>query len=166
MNKEKVFEIIDDKVIKYGKQLKSFIDSYFDAFEKIINDADIMEDSFEEQYLIKELEYWLDDVGNSLWVNSIEQLDDSSEERVNDFIELYSFLMQNSMDDVEKIIDYLFYLPERFFDAFKKDNIQRVGEVNEKDNNYGIYESNYKLIRMGIFEEIPFSYKWRIGYEN
>lgn len=166
MKKENIFNFLQNSELIYGSLLSDFIGFYSGFVETLLNKAYAKKCSEKEEYIIKKLEYWLDEEGYMLLLDTIKQLNDCDENKIKGFIDLYSFLLSNSSDSIEKLIDHLFYIPGQFFSEFMSKKRALVGKIDEcltyiADDK----ENSYTVLRKGIFNEIPFFSKWRISYE-
>ena len=75
---------------------------------------------------------------------------------------MYSFLLSSSSDNVEKLVDHLFYIPGQFLSEFMPEKRALVGRIDENRNYISVdKENSYVVTKLGIFNEIPFFNKWR-----
>ena len=61
---------------------------------------------------------WLEEKGYIDFVNTIKQLDDNSNQRINNFVKLYLFLLDKSKDDFDTLLDQLYYSLGQFTALF------------------------------------------------
>ena len=163
MNKDNLISILQKNSLAYKDKLTSFFIEYVEYLEKLNAYILSPECSDKEKYIVKKLESWMFDEGYELIINTIGQLDDSVETKMIKFIELYEFFLSCSSNSVEKMVDHLFYIPGQFFSQFMSRNRSLVGTIEEVEPN--VLKSsitNYTVIKMGVFQEIPFFDKWRV----
>lgn len=132
--KNSLISLLRNSELKYGKLLLNFMDFYAGLVESLLNKAHEKKCSDREEYIIKKLEYWLDEEGYMLMEDTIEQLNDSAESKIKGFIDLYSFLLSSSSDNIEKLVDHLFYIPGQFLSEFMSGKRALVGRIDENRN--------------------------------
>lgn len=166
MKKNILIDYLQNAKWSFKDLLSNFIDYYYNYVKILVDKSLENKCSEQEEYIIKKLIYWLDEDGYIFLYDTIKQLNDCDENKIKGFIDLYGFLLSNSSDNIEKLIDHLFYIPGQFFSEFMSERRALIGKIDEyitiiADNR----ENSYTVIKKGIFDEIPFFNKWRINYE-
>lgn len=100
-------------------KLRAFIDNYKGIVNQIGKQYLSSKDEPEVAYMVARLRNWLTNEGYDKFDYSIEYSNDEEISKINDFIELYSFLLENSKRDIFKLIDQLFFIPNEFDNIFK-----------------------------------------------
>lgn len=162
MKKIDLVKTLQDKKLSYSASLLNFTELYFDLAGKLFKKAYENACSDREGYAIKKLQHWLDEEGSILLLNTMEQLSEDVADKIKGFTDLYGFLLTSSSDNIEKLVDHLFYIPGEFFREFMGEKRALVGKIEEGKNctvtNKDII---YTVTKKGIFHEIPFFNKWR-----
>ena len=154
MKKEYIIDNLQNSKKKYRSELLDFIHFYIKAVEKLHCKVFEKGCSDREKYLIKRLEYWLEESGYILFSDTIQQLQDIDEERIRGVIDVYQFLLSNSMDRAEKLIDQLFHIPNEFFHEFMGEKRTLVGKIDGCKE--AVLENNdivYIVAELGIFRD-------------
>lgn len=154
MNQDMLRKILCDSNLQYKRKLEQFIAECDELLAFLFKKASSDGCTKEQKFVIGKLGEWMSSEGYPMIVDTIRVLTERDEQKVLDFIELYEFMLQCSTDDVEKIIDCLFYIPGQFMKQFIREKIFMQGtfetqELKETDRNYIV-------MRKGIFDEIPF----------
>lgn len=157
MKKDNLISLLKNSELKYTNLLLDFMNLYSGLAEMLFSKAYEKKCSDREVYIIKKLEYWLDEEGYMLLSDTIKQLNNCEESKIKGFIDLYSFLLACSSDSIDKIVDHLFYIPGQFFSEFMSEKRALVGKIDECKNYSQINKENsYVVMKKGIFNEIPF----------
>lgn len=165
MKKNILIDFLQNAKWSYKDLLSNFIDYYYYFVKVLVDKAHENKCSEQEEYIIKKLIYWLDENGYIFLYDTITQLNDCDENKIKGFIDLYSFLLSSSSDNIEKLIDHLFYIPGQFYSEFMSERRPLVGKIDEYIKNIADNKENsYTVVKKGIFNEIPFFNKWRIIY--
>lgn len=168
MRKEKVIDCINkQKRLSYQKSIEAFFSYYQSCVDGLLQHYSDKQFDTEQSYMVSALQNWLESEGYSLFYDVIEQLNDEVQEKIEGFIELYSFLLSNSESNVLKLVDQLLYIPGQFAREFIR--VQMTQVIREKVslvNDFGRKtESKYIFNTEGAFERGSLFY-WRIRYEN
>lgn len=121
-----------------------------ELYEKFSNPSD---DS-RESYMVRELHHWLDTEGCLLIYETIGQLNNGASDKLDSFIELYTFLLSCASQDTITLVDQLFSIPGQFAREFMNDARMLIGEYASKENDdeKGI---EYKFSNTGTFAKVP-----------
>ena len=146
MKKEKLLETVKNWEIG-GAEFAEFIRYYMKCGEYLHQYCSDKLCSDKDRNMIGKLEFWLEEEGLSCFLGTLGQITPEMADKVKDFARLYQFLLENSEKNVEKLIDHMFYIPERFADDFITAQVEMFGKID------GVADS---LARKGA-EEYSFS---------
>lgn len=146
MKKEKLLETVEQWEIG-GAEFTEFIRYYMKCGEYLHQHCSDQFCTDRDRKMIGKLEFWLEAEGWSCFLSTLGQIPVEMADKVKDFARLYQFLLDNSEKNVEKLIDHMFYIPERFANDFAAMQIEIFGKIE------GVADS---FAREGI-EEYSFS---------
>lgn len=108
-----------------------------------------------ESYMVGELCRWLEKEGYLLILGTVEQLNNGASDKLDSFIELYTFLLSCASEDTITLIDQLFSIPGQFAREFMREEKMLIGEyASEADDcERGI---EYKFNNKGTFAKVPY----------
>ena len=112
-----VIKYLISKNLNCGENLTTF----FNYYQKLLNQLYLLLStgiSDREKYMINRLIDWSESEGNLLFYKTVTQLNEDSCDKIEGFVELYTFLLEKSEDDVMKLIDQLFFIPGQFEKEF------------------------------------------------
>lgn len=111
-----IIKSVENLNVEYKDKLKSFIDEYFKIVRTLEkNSFECEEDT---KYTINNFLEWLDSCGTDLLSATISALSNDVSEKMNGFMEYYSFLLLCSGKDENNLIDLLFSVPQQFAAEF------------------------------------------------
>lgn len=147
-------ESIAVKQLDCKERLFVFWDCYEKAVEKLREKYLGHPNESRESYMVNELCHWLDTQGHLLIYETVEQLNNEAKDKLDNFIELYTFLLSCASQDTMTLIDQLFSIPGQFAREFMRDVWMLIGEYTsvEDDGRGGI---EYKFNNMGTFSKVP-----------
>lgn len=155
MKNVKLMESIARKQLDCSERLYTFWDCYekraADLSEKFLSRP--MESR--ETYMVGELCRWLEKEGYLLILETVEQLNNGASDKLDNFIELYTFLLSCASGDTITLIDQLFSIPGQFAREFMHEERMLIGEYAGKANDCekGI---EYKFSNKGTFVKVPY----------
>lgn len=152
MNKNSVYEYMEQCELSFRGQLINFFDVYCDLINRL--GTMIEDEKSENARLFQMYNVWLEEKGYIDFVNTIKQLDDNSNQRIDNFVKLYLFLLDKSKDDFDTLLDQLYYSLGQFTAVFAnghKMNV-RIDEYSKSDN----VNDCYTFTTEGIFLKVPF----------
>lgn len=156
MNKTKIIERLKNLNVNYQEKLEAFFKTYLEmvhlAEEKISEEKT----DFAGLYTVQKLQEWIEKEGYNLFYSSMANMKNDLADRVEGFIEYYSFLLVSSVDDGYNLIDLLFAIPEEFAKEFANNKAVYVIEDWEDSLEYEkILEPRYVFCTTGTRETVP-----------
>ena len=154
MKKENVIDCINQqRQLSYQKSIEAFFTCYQSYVDRLMRSYLAENFEIEQRYMVNALYDWLEAKGYALFYNTIEQLNNEAQDRVEGFIELYSFLLSISENNILKLVDQLLYIPSQFAAEFLRTQMTQV--IKEKVsliNDFGrMPETKYILNFQGAF---------------
>ncbi len=128
MKKEKLLETVKNWEIG-GKEFEEFIQYYMKCRDYLLQQCADRLCSDKDRSMIGKLEFWLEEEGLSCFLSTLGHISADMADKVKDFARLYQFLLVNSEKNVEKLIDHMFYIPERFASDFVVTQIEMIGKI-------------------------------------
>lgn len=155
MKREKLLETVGQWEIG-GAEFAEFIRYYMKCEEYLHQLCANQLCSDKDRKMIGKLELWLEEEGLSCFLNTLGQIPVEMADRVKDFSRLYQFLLENSEKNVEKLIDHMFYIPERFANDFAVTQIEIFGKIEGVADSFaregiGEYSFSGNLERGSLF---------------
>ena len=147
-------QIIYDSTLQYRACIEQFMDKCDECLVYLKNCIQAGKCTEEQKYVIKGLDSWMDIKGYQMIADTVQKMSMDDEKKALEFIEFYEFMLQCSSEDIEKLIDYLFFIPEQFMKLFKKENNAIQWQIEETSTNQKYY--SYIMLKKGIFDKIPF----------
>ena len=114
MNKNTLHQIICDSALPYKINMNLFFDKYNKYLEYLNSYAQKETCTEEQKYIIDSLNDWLIIKGYQMLADTVQKMNIDDERKILQFIKFYEFMLQCASGNIEKIIDYLFYVPEQF----------------------------------------------------
>lgn len=153
MRKEEFIKVLKQFNTICMDELYGFMDKYHGIVDELDKKYLNSEKNSEERYMIDSLIKWLQGEGYEKIQKSLYGIDYEHSDRINDFINLYSFLLENAKTDVFKLINQLFFIPNEFYNLFgKEESLLRIPDkVNCLEEDKEI--NTYVLIN-GIVKEV------------
>lgn len=143
MNGKCVIEALEKVNISCAENLKKFIEYYQNVVTRIFEEYFEEDELSEEGYMIKSYVEWLDAKGYKKIYDAIQRTDESDSDKINKFIELYSFLLDTSSSDVLVLINQLYTIPDEFHNLFgKRETIFSVQPMKVKYNMADAQQQN------------------------
>lgn len=152
MDRNSIYECVEQSELSFREQLINFIDVYCDLVNRLstmINDKDS-----ENNRLFQLYNVWLEKDGFNDFVNTIKQLQDNSKQKVCGFIKLYLFLLDKSKDSFDTLLDQLYYSLGQFTVQFANEH-----KLNVTIDEYLEFRNDgdcYTFTTEGIFLKVPF----------
>ena len=113
-------QIICDSTLQYRAYVEQFIDKCDECLVYLKNCIQAEKCTEEQEYVINGLDGWMDTKGYHLIADTVQKMSIDDEKKALEFIEFYEFMLQCSSENIEKLIDYLFFIPEQFKNQFNK----------------------------------------------
>lgn len=140
MEKEKLLETVRNSGIG-GTEFVEFI-QYYARCREFLHQRCLDEGCPDkDKSMIGKLEIWLEDEGLSYFLRTLEQIPADMTDKVKDFARLYLFLLENSENNVEKLIDHMFYIPERFASDFAVAQVELFGRIGDSADGHARIET-------------------------
>lgn len=117
-----------DKIVKrhcirslqYGICIEQFMDKCDECLAYLKNCIQVGKCTEEQKYVVNGLEDWMNTKGYQMIADTVQKMSMDDEKKALGFVEFYEFMLQCSSEDIEKLIDYLFFIPEQFMKQFNK----------------------------------------------
>ena len=120
MNKNTLRQIICDSSLQYRTCIEQFMNKCDECLAYLKNCIQAGKCTREQKYVVNGLEDWMNTKGYQMIADTVQKMNMYNEEKALEFIEFYEFILQCSSKDIEKMIDYLFCIPEQFKEQFNK----------------------------------------------
>ncbi len=128
MIKEKLLETVKNWEVG-GAEFAEFIQYYIKSEEYLHKQCEDENCTDKNRSVIVKLEFWLEDEGLSYFMRTMEQIPADMADKVKSFAKLYQFLLENSENNVEKLVDHMFYIPGRFASDFATAQTEMFGKI-------------------------------------
>lgn len=120
MNKDILHQIICDSTLQYGIYIEQFMDKCDECLAYLKNCIQVGKCTKEQKYVVNGLEDWMNTKGYQMIADTVQKMSMDNEKKALEFVEFYEFMLQCSSEDIEKMIDNLFCIPEQFKEQFNK----------------------------------------------
>lgn len=120
MNKNILHQIICDSTLQYGAFIDHFMDKCDECLVYLINYIQAGKCTEEQKYVINRLNDWMNTKGYQMIADTVQKMSMDDKKKALEFVEYYEFMLQCSSENIEKLIDYLFCIPEQFMKQFEK----------------------------------------------
>lgn len=128
MKKEKLLETVKNWEIG-GTEFAEFFQYYMKCREYLRQQCEDELCTDRDRNMIGKLEFWLEEEGLSYFQRTLDQTPADMADKVKNFARLYQFLLENSQNNVEKLIDHMFYIPGRFANDFAAAQTEMFGRI-------------------------------------
>lgn len=156
MKTTKIIQRIQKLDVDYKAKLKAFFDEYFKMMSLVEEKISIQKEESDCMYTVQKLKDWMDCFGEDLLYSTIDTLQNDVSDKMNRFIEYYSFLLLSSMEDEYSLIDQLFAIPGQFAKEFaKKKEALVIEDWDVSDEYHKAIEPRYVFCTTGIFLKVP-----------
>ena len=104
--------------VDYKAKLEAFINEYFGMIRLVEEKISSQKIESDCKYAVQKLQEWIDCYGYDLIYSTIATLQNDVSDKMNGFIDYYSFLLLSSKEDESNLIDQLFAIPGKFAKEF------------------------------------------------
>lgn len=120
MNKNMLHQIICDSSLQYRTCIEQFMNKCDECLAYLKNCIQAEKCTGEQKYVVNGLEDWMNTKGYQMIADTVQKMSMDDEKKALEFIQFYEFILQCSSKDIEKLINYLFCIPEQFKEQFNK----------------------------------------------
>ena len=111
-------QIICNSTLQFKTELEHFINQCYSHLEYLDSCVQEGKCTEEQKYIIDSLNDWMATKGYQMIADTLKKMSSNDEEKALEFIDFYEFMLRCSSGDIEKLIDYLFYIPKQFRKQF------------------------------------------------
>lgn len=117
MNKEQVLAEVKSFDTDCSRAMESFMAEYMDCMTCLHDMRVRMEASYQDVDFMRKIiaaEKWVDKYGLPTFINAIKNAPDEAYDKICGFVIAQKFILNNSKDSAEKLMDQMFYIPGYF----------------------------------------------------
>lgn len=149
MKREQILEAVRSYGTACGREIETFIQYYLECADYLHQKCVNHECSERDERIVEKLEHWLEDEGVPAFLDALRLVPADACDEIKDFVSLYRFLLENSRDSVEKLVDHMFCIPGQFVSDFVAEQVKLIGIIGEtpecvavKDREEYIFNGN------------------------